>query len=195
MFVSAPCLRRGGAFAARRTDGRQPIKCTICGDPAYIELRVGLVAALAPFPEARQAVAAVLHTIEGKAADAVRSETRELAHDGLAGQVNVWANERERKREQSKTRPSSKARGYDKDWQQFRIAFLRIRPRCCEPGCPLLATEVDHIRSVRERPDLRLDPSNCRSLCKSHHSARTAREQGFARRGEGGHCRCDRGES
>jgi hypothetical protein len=85
MFVSAPCLRRGGAFAARRTDGRQPIKCTICGDPAYIELRVGLVAALAPFPEARQAVAAVLHTIEGKAADAVRSETRELAHDGLAG--------------------------------------------------------------------------------------------------------------
>ena len=47
--------------------------------PQYIELRIGLVAALAPFPEARQAVAAVLHTIEGKAADAIRADTRALA--------------------------------------------------------------------------------------------------------------------
>jgi hypothetical protein len=47
--------------------------------PAYVEMRVELVRALAPFPEARQAVAAVLHTIEHKAADAVRAETRELA--------------------------------------------------------------------------------------------------------------------
>ncbi|MCX7313943.1 MAG: hypothetical protein NTV56_20075, partial [Alphaproteobacteria bacterium] len=47
--------------------------------PAYVEMRVELVRALAPFPEARQAVAAVLHTIEHKAADAVRADTRELA--------------------------------------------------------------------------------------------------------------------
>jgi hypothetical protein len=47
--------------------------------PAYVEMRVELVRALAPFPDARQAIAAVLHTIEGKAADAVRAETRELA--------------------------------------------------------------------------------------------------------------------
>ena len=39
-------------------------------------VRVELVRALAPFPEARQAVAAVLHTIEAKAAEGV---TRELA--------------------------------------------------------------------------------------------------------------------
>ena len=36
--------------------------------PAYVEMRVELVRALAPFPEARQAVAAVLHELEGKAA-------------------------------------------------------------------------------------------------------------------------------
>ena len=47
--------------------------------PAYVEMRVELVRALAPFPEARQAVAAVLHTIEHKAADAVHADTRELA--------------------------------------------------------------------------------------------------------------------
>jgi hypothetical protein len=47
--------------------------------PQYIELRIGLVAALAPFPEARQAVAQVLHTIEHKAADAIAADTRTLA--------------------------------------------------------------------------------------------------------------------
>src|SRR5215204_1817549 len=43
--------------------------------PAYVEMRVELVRALAPFSEARQAVAAVLHRIEHKAADAVRAST------------------------------------------------------------------------------------------------------------------------
>jgi hypothetical protein len=47
--------------------------------PQYIELRIALVGALAAYPDARQAVAAVLHTIEGKAADAIAADTRELA--------------------------------------------------------------------------------------------------------------------
>lgn len=96
--------------------------------------------------------------------------------------VNVWKSERERKREQGKHRPSSQERGYDKAWQEFRASFLREYPRCSQPGCPLLASEVDHIKSVRSHPDLRLVASNCRSFCKPHHSARTASEQGFARR-------------
>ena len=45
--------------------------------PAYVELRVELVKALAPYPEARQAVAQVLYAIEDKAAADVRP--RELA--------------------------------------------------------------------------------------------------------------------
>jgi hypothetical protein len=36
--------------------------------PAYLEMRVALVGALATFPEARQAVAAVLHRLEDRAA-------------------------------------------------------------------------------------------------------------------------------
>jgi hypothetical protein len=47
--------------------------------PAYVEMRVELVRALQPYPEARQAVAAVLHTIEHRAADDMRADTRELA--------------------------------------------------------------------------------------------------------------------
>jgi transposase-like protein len=39
--------------------------------PQYLELRNALVKALAPFPEARQAVAAVLHAREGSAAQSI----------------------------------------------------------------------------------------------------------------------------
>ena len=47
--------------------------------PQYVEMRVELVRALSPYPDARQAVAQVLHSLEHKAADAVRADTRELA--------------------------------------------------------------------------------------------------------------------
>jgi len=44
--------------------------------PAYVEMRVAVVQALAPFPEARQAVAAALHQLESKAAaDITSTET------------------------------------------------------------------------------------------------------------------------
>jgi hypothetical protein len=42
--------------------------------PAYVEMRVALVNALAGFPEARQAVAAVLHQLESKAAEDIKTE-------------------------------------------------------------------------------------------------------------------------
>lgn len=37
------------------------------------------------------------------------------------------------------------------------------------------ATEVHHIRKLRDHPTLRLDPANCMALCRSCHSIRTAR--------------------
>lgn len=48
--------------------------------PAYVEMRVELVHALAPYPEARAAVATVLHRLEGDAAKVIEADTRELAH-------------------------------------------------------------------------------------------------------------------
>ena len=47
--------------------------------PAYVAMRIALVQALAPFADARQAVAAVLHTLEHKAAADIAANPRELA--------------------------------------------------------------------------------------------------------------------
>jgi 5-methylcytosine-specific restriction endonuclease McrA len=58
-------------------------------------------------------------------------------------------------------------------------------PYCITAGCNQPATEVDHIVPRRDRPDLAFEESNCRALCKSHHSARTAREQSWHRIDEG----------
>jgi 5-methylcytosine-specific restriction endonuclease McrA len=89
--------------------------------------------------------------------------------------------ERERRAVIDSHRPSSRERGYDAEWQRLRVRFLKAFPLCCAIGCGRLATDVDHIKPIRDRPDLRLDWSNLRPLCRSHHAARTAREQGFGR--------------
>ena len=57
--------------------GSTTIKQRARSMPAYVEMRVELVRALSPFPEARQAVARVLHTIEHKAADDITAAKRD----------------------------------------------------------------------------------------------------------------------
>lgn len=81
-------------------------------------------------------------------------------------------------------RGSASSRGYDAHWNIMRAAFLKGQPRCAEPGCGERATEVDHIDGNARNNSFR----NLRPFCKSHHSARTARDQGFgaARRAAGG---------
>lgn len=87
----------------------------------------------------------------------------------------------EQRREQLATldcrRGSSTARGYGADWQRLRLQVLAEEPLCrfcAEQGKVTAATEVDHIVPIRLRPDLRLERSNLRSLCKPHHDALTA---------------------
>ncbi len=80
-------------------------------------------------------------------------------------------------------RPTAAQRGYDAAWKKCRSLFLAQNPTCVHPDCRQPATDVDHIISIRDRPDLRLSWSNLRPFCHSHHSARTARDQGFARPG------------
>lgn len=80
---------------------------------------------------------------------------------------------------------SSAARGYGYDWRQARAIKLRSDPVCedCidehdagEPTGPLeTAAEVHHIQKIATHPHLRLVQENLRSLCKRHHSIRTAR--------------------
>jgi hypothetical protein len=52
--------------------------------PAYVEMRVALVNALAAFPEARQAVAAVLHQLEAKAAENIKTESDRPLFEAVA---------------------------------------------------------------------------------------------------------------
>lgn len=90
--------------------------------------------------------------------------------------------ERDRKRAIDAQRPGPRQRGYDSEWERGRAEYLAEHPYCSRFGCREPAVDVDHIKSIRDRPDLRLVRSNWRGYCRSHHSSRTAKEQGFARK-------------
>ena len=77
-------------------------------------------------------------------------------------------------------RGSASARGYDRAWQKLRSLVLAEEPLCrfCQQkGILTPAREVDHILTIRERPDLRLVRSNLRALCTPCHSGRTWRHR------------------
>lgn len=79
-------------------------------------------------------------------------------------------------------RGTSAQRGYTADWKRCRRLFLEAHPLCSTPGCGQRATDADHIKTIAERPDLRLSWSNLRPFCHACHSRHTATTQGFARR-------------
>jgi 5-methylcytosine-specific restriction endonuclease McrA len=79
-------------------------------------------------------------------------------------------------------RGSAASRGYDQAWRKLRARFLQVHPLCCVEACGEKATIVDHISSIRDRPDLRLEWSNLRPMCNRCHSARTSREQSWNRK-------------
>jgi 5-methylcytosine-specific restriction enzyme A len=57
---------------------------------------------------------------------------------------------------------------------------------CKAKGLLTPANVVDHIQTVRDRPDLRLEWSNLRAMAKRCHDRHTARGQGFGRKAPGG---------
>ena len=88
----------------------------------------------------------------------------------------------EHQTESKERRGSSRQRGYDKRWEKFRAAYLRERPLCVDclvkpfPGeSPQPATEVHHIRKLRDYPKLKYAEDNLMGLCHRHHSVRTAK--------------------
>ena len=89
-------------------------------------------------------------------------------------------------------RASAKRRGYDHEWRKFRLNFARHwisygKPCdiCGHPLDPidLSLLDVDHVIPIRERPDLRFEPRNCRVLHRSCHSRRTSQYEVDAARG------------
>jgi 5-methylcytosine-specific restriction protein A len=78
-------------------------------------------------------------------------------------------------------RASSTKRGYGYKWQKARAGYLARHPLCaqCErDGRIGVATDLDHI--IPHKGDMQLfwDRANWQGLCKPHHSAKTAREDG-----------------
>lgn len=98
--------------------------------------------------------------------------------------------ERQRKADHDKHRGSASRRGYDAAWRALRDQVVIERgSRCEQCGCIVSlrkadanryapVAHVDHIVSIEERPDLRLDKSNLRTLCAICHSEKTVREDG-----------------
>lgn len=64
-------------------------------------------------------------------------------------------------------------------WQVLRANQLAKSPWCAAclmQGYHVFATEVDHIQSHGGDPVLFFDENNLQSLCKPHHSSKTAQE-------------------
>lgn len=99
------------------------------------------------------------------------------------GQKSPAEREALRQADKDAGRPTAHQRGYDGDWRALRRDYLEAFPTCQSPGCHRAAVDVDHLHSVRQRPDLRLAWHNLRSFCHPCHARRTARDQGFAQRG------------
>ena len=78
-------------------------------------------------------------------------------------------------------RPSAAARLYGAAWRAERLDWLREHPLCVEceaAGLLTPATIVDH--SVPHKGDVKLfwDKTKWQSMCKPHHDAKTAKEDG-----------------
>ena len=81
------------------------------------------------------------------------------------------------RRTQDTQRGTSTQRGYDHKWRKVRAAHLRKEPLCRQCDRPTMATEVDHIIPHKGQSDpLFWDDSNLASLCTTHHSRKTRRE-------------------
>ena len=101
----------------------------------------------------------------------------------VSGTSRCPKHQKARQRQHDERRGSPSKRGYDAAWRGLRKLKLLADPFCqicthCadKPLCEHVATEVDHIIPIAERPDLRLEWSNLQSACRACHSAKTMRE-------------------
>jgi hypothetical protein len=62
---------------------------------------------------------------------------------------------------------------YDKQWIRLKNRYRKYNPVCEVVGCFEASAQVDHILTVKARPDLRLSWNNLQALCHSHHAALT----------------------
>jgi len=83
---------------------------------------------------------------------------------------------RDKDRQYDQHRGTASQRGYDHNWAKVRRMQLAEYPLCADckaEGITRLASEVHHVIARRDGGTNEFD--NLMSLCKSHHSQRTAR--------------------
>jgi 5-methylcytosine-specific restriction protein A len=83
---------------------------------------------------------------------------------------------KERQRWLDERRGSSTERGYDWTWRQFALRYLTENPLCvdCSPKVTP-ATEVHHVKKLRDNPEFKYDEAWLMALCSDCHKARTAK--------------------
>lgn len=84
---------------------------------------------------------------------------------------------RERNKRHDRRRPSARQRGYTREWEVARAAFLKFYPTCAHPGCNAPAEVVDHVTPHRGNRALFWDRSNWQPLCAHHHNGHKQRQE------------------
>ncbi len=83
--------------------------------------------------------------------------------------------DRARKIRHDRQRPTARQRGYSREWQKARAAFLLEHPHCIR--CFRAATVVDHIKPHRGDDVLFWDRTNWQPLCAGCHNRHKQREE------------------
>ncbi|MDF1720530.1 MAG: HNH endonuclease signature motif containing protein [Minwuia sp.] len=95
-----------------------------------------------------------------------------------AASLGPSGGKRARARAYNMQRPADVKRFYDsRKWRAARLNVLARDPMCGSEGCSNLATDVDHIRPIRDG-GARLDGANLQALCHGCHARKTVREGG-----------------
>lgn len=89
----------------------------------------------------------------------------------VKGKCRAHASEADAERNARRARSLAVYRS--KRWRVLRRAVLTDRPWCEWPACGQAATDVDHIKTIDEHPDLAFDEANLQPLCHPHHSEKT----------------------
>lgn len=87
----------------------------------------------------------------------------------------VAARDKARKAKFDAKRPNARARGYNKEWEAARAAYLLVYPTCAR--CTAPATVVDHIRAHKGNDALFWDRTNWQALCAHHHNSAKQSEE------------------
>lgn len=85
------------------------------------------------------------------------------------------AMDRERKARFDATRPSSRERGYNAEWQKARADYLKVYSSCVR--CGSAATVVDHVTPHKGDDRLFWNRANWQALCTPCHSGAKQSEE------------------